>query len=190
MKTTGQILRKARLAKKISLGQVETATKIRQEFLDALEEDDWQKLSSLTSARGFVKNYAEFLGLSSQMVLAVFRRDFGKNPRPKIILPGAVKPLNKIRFSWSPKLTLAVSVAIVFLSMVVYLGYQYFSLVRKPDLEIIFPLEGARTSNAQVEIFGRASINALVTVNNQTIFLSPEGEFRYQWDLFLEKTNL
>ena len=51
MKTVGQILQKNRIDKGISLEQVASQTKIRQDILLALENDDFQKISSL--ADGF-----------------------------------------------------------------------------------------------------------------------------------------
>ena len=64
MKTVGQILQKTRLEKKITLEQVGSQTKIRQDILAALEENNFQKLSSLASVKGLLKTYAEFLVLS------------------------------------------------------------------------------------------------------------------------------
>ncbi|MBM3209651.1 helix-turn-helix domain-containing protein, partial [Candidatus Shapirobacteria bacterium] len=41
MKTVGQILKEQRLIRQISLTEVAEATKIRQEYLEALENDDF-----------------------------------------------------------------------------------------------------------------------------------------------------
>ncbi len=61
----GQILRQTRLDKGLSLMQAQQATKIRQSFLAALEEDDYSILPPPVYVRGFIKNYARYLGLSS-----------------------------------------------------------------------------------------------------------------------------
>ncbi|MCX6724895.1 MAG: helix-turn-helix domain-containing protein [Candidatus Shapirobacteria bacterium] len=45
MKTVGQILQKTRLEKKITLEQVGSQTKIRQDILLALENNDFQRLT-------------------------------------------------------------------------------------------------------------------------------------------------
>ncbi|PJA49796.1 hypothetical protein CO169_01080, partial [Candidatus Shapirobacteria bacterium CG_4_9_14_3_um_filter_39_13] len=65
MKSVGKILQETRLGKKITLEQVAAQTKIRQDVLMALEADDFQKLSSVASIKGFLKSYAEFLDLPS-----------------------------------------------------------------------------------------------------------------------------
>lgn len=59
----GQWLRTAREAKDLSLNQVEAATRIRQKYLAALESGDWEELPGEVAGRGFLRNYATFLGL-------------------------------------------------------------------------------------------------------------------------------
>lgn len=66
----GPTLRAAREAKNLSLEQVEQATRIRIKFLEALEDDDFGALPSMPQARGFLRNYAQFLGLDAHDVLA------------------------------------------------------------------------------------------------------------------------
>ncbi len=62
--TIGQQLKQARLAKNLSLAKVVQATRIQAHYLEALEADDFSSIPSAAQARGFLKLYAEFLGLS------------------------------------------------------------------------------------------------------------------------------
>jgi len=132
MKTAGQILKQTRMKKNLGINQVAKTTKIRLVYLKALEEDDYQKLPSVTSARGFIKNYAEFLGLSPAEVLAVFRRDFDEKKVGKIDSLERVGLMTKSKFVWTPKLTTVVVVAIFALLFILYLVWQYFSLISAP----------------------------------------------------------
>jgi cytoskeleton protein RodZ len=66
----GASLRAAREAKGCSLDEAERITRIRAKFLAALEADDFAALPAETQARGFLHNYAEFLGLDPAVVLA------------------------------------------------------------------------------------------------------------------------
>jgi cytoskeletal protein RodZ len=184
MRTVGEILKEARLAKKISLKQVETSTKIRHDFLQALEENDFQKLPSLASTRGFLKNYAEFLGLTPEPILAIFRRDFRQDKKGKIIPQGMVEPINKPKFNWTPRLTLISFLILFFLGLAGWLGYQYFSLMKSPYLEIYTPKDGQQIKTEKIEVVGRTDVDVLVTVNNHPVFLSKQGEFRYKLELF------
>ncbi len=70
MSDLGQWLREAREARGLSLAEVEEATHIRQQFLSALEADEWASLPNEAVGRGFLRNYALFLGLDADALLA------------------------------------------------------------------------------------------------------------------------
>jgi len=67
----GQWLSDARDVKGLTLADVEDSTRIRRKFLTALESGDWGKLPSEVVGRGFLRNYAVFLGLSPEEALAL-----------------------------------------------------------------------------------------------------------------------
>ncbi len=85
----GQRLRAAREAKGISLEEAERITRIRAKFLTAFEQDDFSGLPSETQARGFLSNYAEYLGLDAAELLSNF--DSARHLRQKIRL-GPTQP--------------------------------------------------------------------------------------------------
>jgi cytoskeletal protein RodZ len=62
----GAILEKRRLEKGLSLKEVEQATKIRTRYLEGLEREDPTVLPDPVYARGFLKTYANFLGLDGE----------------------------------------------------------------------------------------------------------------------------
>ena len=67
--TIGQRLKKAREYRNLTLEKVEEATHIRLQFLQALEADDFSTMPSPVQARGFLRNYAQYLELDlDQMV--------------------------------------------------------------------------------------------------------------------------
>ena len=74
MSELGQWLRETRQAKELSLEQVEAETKIRAKFLALLEEDDYDKLPGETYSKGFLRNYALFLGLDPKEVLEKYKQ--------------------------------------------------------------------------------------------------------------------
>jgi cytoskeletal protein RodZ len=71
--TLGQSLQTARLEKKLSLEQASEATHIRQHYLQALEADDYSGMPSAPQARGFLRNYASFLGLDLETLLPTIK---------------------------------------------------------------------------------------------------------------------
>ena len=63
----GNSLREARARQRLDYSQVELATKIRAKYLRALEEEQFEVLPSGTYVHGFLRSYAEFLGLDGQL---------------------------------------------------------------------------------------------------------------------------
>ena len=66
--TVGRSLKAAREERNMSLDEASRATKIRKEFLLAIEEDRFEMLPGDVFARGFVRSYADFLGLDGKAI--------------------------------------------------------------------------------------------------------------------------
>lgn len=67
--TIGRRLRKAREDLHITLERASETTRIRAAYLRALEEDDYSVMPSPAQGRGFLRNYAQYLGLNLEEVL-------------------------------------------------------------------------------------------------------------------------
>src|SRR5213078_4826884 len=63
----GSSLREARLRQGLDFPELEQATKIRGKYLRALEDEQFAVLPAQTYVKGFLRNYAEFLGLDGQL---------------------------------------------------------------------------------------------------------------------------
>ena len=63
----GNSLREARLRQNLELTEAELSTKIRSKYLRALEEEQFELLPAQTYVKGFLRTYAEWLGLDGQL---------------------------------------------------------------------------------------------------------------------------
>lgn len=63
----GNSLREARLRRQIEFAEAEHGTKIRGKYLRALEDERFELLPSHTYVKGFLRSYAEYLGLDGQI---------------------------------------------------------------------------------------------------------------------------
>jgi transcriptional regulator with XRE-family HTH domain len=86
----GYQLKCARQEHHLSLEKVSEATRIRPYHLEALEADDYSKMPSAAQARGFLRLYAEFLGLDIEQMLDELRRAQGGAPQDEIVGPTPV----------------------------------------------------------------------------------------------------
>lgn len=68
-KAFGEIFAKRRKEMNLSLKEVENATSIRLNYLQAIEEGHLGKLISPVHAQGFIKQYATFLGVDGERII-------------------------------------------------------------------------------------------------------------------------
>ena len=66
-------LRTARTDAGIDIATAEDATKIRSKYLRALESGDWAALPEETSAKSFLRTYADYLGLDGRALVETFK---------------------------------------------------------------------------------------------------------------------
>lgn len=131
----GRVLERARKDRGLSLEEAERATKIRKRYLVGLEQDDYTVLPDAVYAQGFLKTYANFLGLDGDGLSRELRtrrkprRERGLSyaaptsefERP-IISPRGVPGADKRNISNSTIVTVAIA-AIVIAALV---GALYF----------------------------------------------------------------
>jgi len=84
----GPVLRKARLARGVTLEEASRDTRIRAEFLDALEEEDFDRLLGDVHVRGCLRSYATYLGLPADRVM----ERYGRHAEEPMPAPQAAPP--------------------------------------------------------------------------------------------------
>jgi cytoskeleton protein RodZ len=119
----GNSLREARLRQGLELPRIETETKIRGKYLRALEEEQFEILPGETYVKGFLRTYAEYLGLDGQLYVDEYNSRFTTAEEP------VATPSSPSRRPPRPRLesnfvivTLAGIVAVTILAVVVLTG--------------------------------------------------------------------
>lgn len=169
MSELGSWLRQAREAKRLSLEDVERETRIRAQFLAALEEEDFSKLPGDVYARGFLRNYARFLGLDPQEALQRYKAllaqpnnaEMGSAARLSLDEPVEVPLMEPAR---SPARAVAVILLVIALAAV---GWWYFATIGRDNLPpflsgILTPI-GAQPSPTMQAVLGTSTQEALGT---------------------------
>jgi cytoskeleton protein RodZ len=84
----GNSLREARHRQQLELTEVEQATKIRARYLRALEEEAFDVLPAQTYVKGFLRTYADWLGLDGQLYVDEYNSRYGvgeEEPREPVV---------------------------------------------------------------------------------------------------------
>lgn len=172
MNTIGQIIKSARVKKKLSFKKLEEITKIRASFIESIEEEKWDSLPTFATVLGFVKSVSTALGINEHMAIAVLKRDYPPkklniNPKPDVFS----------RFIWSPKLTFIVGVVAIVLIVLGYIGFQYVKFISPPDLSLESPKENQVVDGISVLVFGSTDSDVKIEVNNQPVLVDTDGKF-------------
>ncbi len=118
----GSALREARERRGLSLSQVEADTKIRSRYIRALEDEDFALLPGATYAKGFLRAYADYLGLDGHLFIDEFSsRHF--DPRRELDQPIAPRSRSRpvARGRRESNLAVIALAAIVAISALVFL---------------------------------------------------------------------
>jgi hypothetical protein len=126
----GEMLQAARERKGVDLHRAERDTKIRLKHLAALESDDYAELPGNVYARGFLRNYALYLGLDPEEVLVRWRDEQDmrhKADQEAILAPPKpiTEPKGSLRFTRA-----VFAVALLLVVIAGFVGYVGFQLVR------------------------------------------------------------
>jgi cytoskeletal protein RodZ len=78
--TFGEHLKREREMRGVSLQEISTATRISTRFLDALENEQWDRLPGGVFNRGFVRAVAHFLGLDEEALIAEYAMTTNDQP--------------------------------------------------------------------------------------------------------------
>ena len=130
----------ARERKGVDLYRAERDTKIRARYLGALERGDYKELPGAVYTKGFLRNYALYLGLDPDEVLLQWRRERGdgKEQAPAIVVP---KPIATPRkgLTFSPGIVVAALLTVVVVAFGAYLGVQVLRFAKPPTIAVTQP---------------------------------------------------
>ncbi len=132
----------ARERKGVDLYRAERDTKIRARYLAALEQGEYGELQGDVYTKGFLRNYAVYLGLDPEEVIAQWRRERGATSSPKTVI-AVPKPIAQPRpgLQFSPGVVVAALLTILIVAIGVWLGVQVMRFAKPPSLEVTNPRE-------------------------------------------------
>lgn len=136
----GERLRAAREEKEMSLDEVAAATRIPLNYLEALENESFDSFTSDLHARGFLRNYASYLGLDPDETADLYGRiprdPKRRNPRVK------QEPVAKNIGTGRKGRSFFIADALLALVVVAVLGLVGFSVYQRQNPAVVIPTPG------------------------------------------------
>ena len=167
----------ARERKGVDLYRAERDTKIRARYLGALERGDYKELPGAVYTKGFLRNYALYLGLDPEDVLAQWRqeRGDGKEQPPAIVVPRPISAPRK-GMTFSPGIVVAALLTVVIVAFGAYLGIQVLRFTKPPTIAVTQP------ATAVVDVDESTTTYTLegTTLPGATVSIATPGREPYQ----------
>lgn len=162
MARLGDALREQRERKGVTLEQAAEDTRIREKFLQAIESGDYQSLPGTVYTKGFLRNYAEYLNLDPEEMIALYTGERVGSEPLRTFSP--MKPLVKRSFIFTPTVFGPVVVLAGVLLFVGYVYYQFTNFAVAPRVDITDPPGDAVSQTAEYTVKGKTNPDGRITV--------------------------
>lgn len=158
----------ARERKGVDLYRAERDTKIRARYLGALERGDYRELPGAVYTKGFLRNYALYLGLDPEEILGQWRRERGDvgPATPVIVVPRPISAPRK-GLAFSPGVVVAALLTVLIFAVGAYLTVQVMRFAKPPTLAITAPREATLEVDEDTEAYilrGTSIAGATITI--------------------------
>lgn len=183
LQTLASILKRRRESLDISISEAEQATRIRAQYIEALEASEYDLLKDDVYTKGYVKNYADFLGLETKPIIKLYEQERAgaremkrQSQRGRDVQLG-VKPIKSTRMVVTPKTFALLSVVAVVALVVGYIIWQVIVLSAPPKLTISQD-EARSVSTNFGYVSGKVEGGADLSINDSPVLVAADGTFR------------
>lgn len=152
MESVGEFFRQVRETKGLTVDEVASKTRIRSDFVKALEDGNFAKLPDQVFARGFVRSYARSLGLDEEDAIHRFVQSAGafyekQDERERL----KVRQVEEERKRQANRKAVAVAIGIAVLTLIFLLSREQSSVLRRGTSELTSNKRSTQTTKETVE---------------------------------------
>jgi cytoskeletal protein RodZ len=186
-KTIGELLKDEREKNRLSIEALAEMTRIRAEYLIALEDNRFTDLPAATFVKGYIRTYSKIFGFDHEPLMALLRRDYKESAVGTLVPRDFIKPVFKNREIWTPITMALLLLTGIFVTLIGYVGVQWYNIQKPPRLVVTAPEENAFVSS-KIEVKGETVGDAVVSVNAQPVAIQASGSF--QTELYIPREGI
>lgn len=132
MESVGEFFRQVRETKGLTVDEVASKTRIRTDFVKALEDGNFAKLPDQVFARGFVRSYARSLGLDEEDAIHRFIQSAGsfyekQDERERL----KIRQVEEDRKRQANRKTVAIAIGVAVLTLIFLLSREQSAVFRQ-----------------------------------------------------------
>ncbi len=180
--TVGECLKRKREELGISIKNLGDTLKIKIDYLEDLEKNNYEKLPPDVYVKGFVKSYSELVGFNPEKMIELFKRE--KEIEDKVENRSRKKKKHEKKFAIKKYITITPKIITVFLSCLIlstvgyYFWHQLSSFNSEPYLFISSPLSDEVTNDSEIVVSGETEIGIILKINGEDVPIDGDGYFK------------
>lgn len=160
--TVGMFLKYTRQNQKKSIENVSKALCIRKIYIKAIEESDFNELPPVPYGIGFIRSYADYLGLNAERIVQCYKEEAMPQKNDNVSKP-IVKKHNALTMPNFKQILVGICLVLVLYFLVLAFGYDYF----KTNSDIIDDALMEESFNTSVEQLDEPVYNSNTLVEEQ-----------------------
>lgn len=178
--TVGECFKAKREELGITIRDLAEKLRIKPEYLESLENNDYDKLPPEVYIKGFIRCYAEFVGFDCQKMVNMFKREMAVRKKIDKIPDKMQKKTSYDSYMpvITPKVVTVIASAIIIIIVGYYLWHQISSFNSKPYLLIKSPFAESVVESGQVIVEGETEKEISVEINGENIYVDADGKFK------------
>lgn len=175
----GKNLKKARKKSGLSFKKIEKKTKIKIEYLEMLEENNFKDLPDDVYIRGFLRSLANLYRIDEVELINSYRRNKdSRTPSEKNNVDFRNSRIKKPLVLITPRVISVALVAVVGIALLSYLWLEVSGFAIAPKLTLNQPVgEEIKLEENRLQIQGETDKNSSITINKEPIPVNEEGQF-------------
>jgi cytoskeleton protein RodZ len=160
----GNSLREARLRQALDFPEIEQATKIRPKYLRALEDEQFDILPGQTYVKGFLRSYAEYLGLDGQLYVDEYNSRYIHVDEETPLRTRSSSSLGRAAPRFAASVVLVALAGIAILTLLVFAAWRYGSSTPETAIPDYSTQPPASTGSTQPRVPRTPARRARITI--------------------------
>jgi cytoskeletal protein RodZ len=173
-KGVGKTLKERRIHLDFSIHYISSQTKIRSDYLEAIENGNFNYLPHDTHTLGFVRQYAKFLGLDSDTAATKYLLERGPISSTYSF---RMKSKKRRKALVGTKMLGILFVALAVVGIGYYVIAQVLILFRPPNIELISHRDNEIVYSRQVELIGSTTPGSQIEIDGIRASMEEDGNF-------------
>ena len=180
--TLGERMNKIRSDRRLSLYEISKSTRIQLKYLEYLEAGEYEKLPADVYVRGFLKSYADYVGVNEKGLVRLYERErnIRRNIRKIDEEERIVGPVNLAKWVITPKIIAGAAVFLLIFFGFFYLYREIDKFISTPKLVITSPENGQTVESEVTNVKGTTEKDSEVFINDQPVSINDGGEFQQE----------